>query len=259
VSTGLAYLRWGEDRLLPAHARNALTGPGAPFEMRDEKVLGTEMNVFARRPRSARQTLESAAERFGDQPFLIFPDRTYTYRGIQEPVRRMASALSDRFGIAPGDRVGIVAANIPGHAVVAWAVVALGGVVVELNGWWTAPELLHGIGLSRPKVLFGDRRRLDRLRDSALGIPVVCLDDEFDSLVAGSDDRSLPADRVAEDDPLCVLFTSRPPSRARSAQSWNPLLVVQAPVVQGRTRRRPGRSARSGCRRCSTSPVSRWR
>ena len=90
MSTGLAYLRWDEDQALPPPARNALTGPGAPFEMREERVLGTDMRIFLRRPRSARQMLESAAERFGDQPFLIFPDRTYTYKRMLEPVRRMA-------------------------------------------------------------------------------------------------------------------------------------------------------------------------
>ena len=217
MSTGLSYLCWEEDELLPAQARNALTGPGAPFEMRDEMVLGSEMRVFARRPHSARQMLESAAERFGDQPFLIFPDRTYTYRSIHEPVRRMASVLADRFGIGPGDRVGIAAANIPGHAIVAWATVAIGAVVVELNGWWTGPELLHGIGVSRPKVIFGDRKRLDRLPGGEVDIPMVCIDDEFESMVTGGDDRSLPPDRVAEDDPLCILFTSGTTGRPKGA------------------------------------------
>lgn len=217
MTPGLAYLRWDEDRLLPDQARQALTGPGAPFEMRDEDVLGSAMQVFARRSRSARQMLESGADRFGDQPFLIFPERTYTHRGIHEPVRRMASALSDQFGIGPGDRVAIVAANIPGHAIVAWAAVCLGAVVVELNGWWTGPELLHGIGLSRPKVVFGDRRRLERLPSGSVDVPVVCIEDDFDSLVSEGADRPLPPDRVAEDDPLCILFTSGTTGRPKGA------------------------------------------
>ena len=217
MSTGLAYLRWDEDEALPPAARNALTGPGAPFEMREEQVLGTDMRIFVRRPRSARQMLESAAERFGDQPFLIFPDRTYTYKGMLEPVRRLASVLADRFGIGPGDRVGIAAANIPGHAITAWATLCLGGVVVELNGWWTRPELDHGIELSRPKAVFGDRRRLERLAGGTAGDAAVCIDDDFDSLLAGGDDRPLPPDRTEEDDPLCILFTSGTTGRSKGA------------------------------------------
>lgn len=217
MTTGSAYLRWDEDALLPEEVREALTGPGAPFEMREEDVLGTKMRVFARRPSSARQMLELAAERFGDQPFLIFPDRTYTYRSIQEPVRRMANCLVDRFGIGPGDRVGIVAANIPSHAIVAWATLCLGGVVVELNGWWTGTELVHGIALAGPKVVFGDRRRLERLSDSPPSVPTICIEDEFDTLVQAGDDRSLPPDTTSEDDPLCILFTSGTTGRPKGA------------------------------------------
>lgn len=212
-----ATLRWEEDRLLPDAVRLSLTGPGSPFEMKPEKVLGASMPVFSQRLRTARQMLDSAAERFGDQPFLIFPDRTYTYRSIRRPVAAMAAALRERFGVEAGDRVGIVAANIPGHAVTAWAAVSIGAVVVELNGWWTGTELVHGIELSRPKVVFGDRRRLDRLPDGSVDVPVVCLDDDFERMVAKWDGSPLPADDGDEDDPLCILFTSGTTGRAKGA------------------------------------------
>jgi acyl-CoA synthetase (AMP-forming)/AMP-acid ligase II len=212
-----AVLRWTEDGLLPDAARVALTGPGAPFEMTAEDVLGTSMPVFAQRFRSARQMLDSGSERFGDQPFLIFPDRTYTYRSIREPIAAMAAALRERFGIEPGDRVGIVAANIPGHAVTAWAAVSIGAVVVELNGWWTGAELVHGIELSRPKVVFGDRRRLDRLPAGSVDLPLVCLEDDFDRMVAKWEGSPMPPDHVEEDDPLCILFTSGTTGRAKGA------------------------------------------
>jgi acyl-CoA synthetase (AMP-forming)/AMP-acid ligase II len=211
-----AVLQWAEDGLLTDSARAALTGPGAPFEMAEEDVLGAKMAVFVRRPRTMRQVLEGAADRFGDQPFLIFPDRTYTYRSIHQPVASVAAVLQDRFGVGPGDRVAIVSANIPGHAITAWAAVSLGAVVVELNGWWTGPELVHGLELTRPKVVFGDRRRLDRLPAGSVDIPAVCFEDDFDAMEAG-DARSLPADPAAEDDPLCILFTSGTTGRPKGA------------------------------------------
>lgn len=212
-----AALRWEEDRLLPRPTRMALTGSGAPFEMRAENVLGATMPVFAQRFRTAPEMLASAAERLGDQPFLIFPDRTYTYRSIHDPIAAMAGALRDGFGIEPGDRVGIVAANIPGHAVTAWAAISVGAVVVELNGWWTGPELLHGIGLARPKVLFGDRRRLERLPAGSVDVPVVCFEDDFDRLRAKWDGSPRPSSTGGEDDPLCILFTSGTTGRSKGA------------------------------------------
>lgn len=210
-------LTWAEDERLPEAARAALTGPGAPFEMVDEDVLGTRMRVFARRPRSMRQVLETAGERFGDQPFLIFPDRTFTHRSLIQPVRAVAAALQQRYGVGPGDRVAVVAANCEGHALAAWATVCLGATVVELNGWWTGPEMLHGLDLTKPKVLLGDRKRLDRLTGTDVGIPVVCFEDELAALEAEGAGQDIPPDTVGEDDPLVILFTSGTTGRSKGA------------------------------------------
>jgi acyl-CoA synthetase (AMP-forming)/AMP-acid ligase II len=221
VATGIestaALLSWAEDERLPEAARLALTGPGAPFEMVDQDVLGPPMRVFARRPTNMRQVLETAGERFGDQPFLIFPERTFTHRSLIEPVRAVAASLRQRYGVGPGDRVAVVAANCPGHALTAWATVCLGATIVELNGWWTGAELQHGISLTRPKVVLGDRRRLDRLAGLDLDVPVVCFEDELARLEAAGAGQPLPPDQIGEDDPLVILFTSGTTGRAKGA------------------------------------------
>ena len=214
---GAGTLFWAEDRLLPDELRAGLTGPGAPFEMVTEDVLGARMPVFARRPRNARQMLEAASERLGDQPFLIFPDRTFTYRSIHEPVAAVAAALTDRFGVGPGDRVAIASPNTAAHAITAWATIVIGAVAVELNGWWTGSEMVHGIQLTRPKVVLGDRRRLDRLPGGSVDVPLVCFDDDFAGLERAGAGRSLPPDQVAEDDPLTILFTSGTTGRPKGA------------------------------------------
>ena len=169
-----------------------------------------------------RQVLATAGDRFGDQPFLIFPERTFTHRALVEPVSAVAAALADRYGVGPGDRVAVVAANCPGHALASWAAVCLGATVVELNGWWTGPEMLHGLDLTKPKVLLGDRRRLERLAEApvnipvqsvsvsaSVGLPVVCFEDELDALEKEERRaaRYLPT-QIDEDDPLVILFTS---------------------------------------------------
>jgi acyl-CoA synthetase (AMP-forming)/AMP-acid ligase II len=212
-----ALLTWAEDERLPDPARAALTGPGAPFEMVDEEVLGTTMRVFARRPANMRQVLESAGDRFGDQPFLIFPERTFTHGGLIGPVSAVAAALRRRYGVGPGDRVAVVAANCPGHALTAWATICLGATIVELNGWWTGPEMLHGIGLTQPKVILGDRKRLARLEGHDPGVPVVCFEDDLDALEAEGRGTPLPPDTIGEDDPLVILFTSGTTGRPKGA------------------------------------------
>ena len=212
-----AILTWDEDTRLPEAARASLTGPGAPFEFVEEDVLGARMRVFARRPRNMRQVLETGGDRYGDQPFLIFPERTFTHRDLIEPVSAVAAALADRYGVGPGDRVAVVAANCPGHALTSWATVVLGATIVELNGWWTGPELRHGIELTTPKVILGDRRRLERIAGEDFGVPVVCFEDELEQLEKEGAGRALPEDKIDEDDPLVILFTSGTTGRSKGA------------------------------------------
>jgi acyl-CoA synthetase (AMP-forming)/AMP-acid ligase II len=212
-----SVLNWTLDQWLPEGRRAAVTGPGAPFEMAEEELLGTKMAVFSRRPATVRQALEAATQRLGDHPFLIFPERTLTYRSIHSSIAAIAASLSERFGVAPGDRVAIASANIYQHAITAWAAVSVGAIVVELNGWWTGSELVHGIELTGPKVVLGDRKRLDRLPQGPFGVPLVCFEDDFAGLEAGGEGRPLPSDPVGEDDPLCILFTSGTTGRPKGA------------------------------------------
>jgi acyl-CoA synthetase (AMP-forming)/AMP-acid ligase II len=217
LSDTAAYLTWAEDERLPEAARSALTGPGAPFEMVEEDVLGARMRVFARRPRNMRQVLETGRDRYGDQPFLIFPERTFTHGSLIEPVSAVAHALRTRYGVGPGDRVAVAAANCPGHALTSWATICLGATIVELNGWWTGPEMMHGIELTEPKVILGDRKRLERLAGHQLDVPVVCFEDELAALEAEGAGQALPPDTIEEDDPLVILFTSGTTGRSKGA------------------------------------------
>src|ERR1019366_4855525 len=92
-------LRWPDgDRLSPS-ARAALIGPGAPFELVDADVLGVTMPTFVRRPRSLRELLISAADHFGDRPYLVFADRAFSYRSVVAPVAAVAGALRDTYGV----------------------------------------------------------------------------------------------------------------------------------------------------------------
>src|SRR3954452_1728918 len=83
-------LRWiALDRLTPEQ-RARVPGPGAPFELVEEEVLGTRLPVFARRLTDLPQVLGPGAGRFGCLPFLVFPDREYSFRSILGPVASVA-------------------------------------------------------------------------------------------------------------------------------------------------------------------------
>ena len=217
MSVSGVTLRWPDgDRLGPS-ARAALIGPGAPFELVDDDVLGVTMPTFVRRAGSLRDLLVSAAERFGDSPYMAFADRTFTYRSVLDPVAAVATALRDKYAVGRGDRVAIAAANCSEYALAFWATTCLGAVTVALNGWWTGPEMAYGLELTRPRVLLGDRRRLERLDGHDHGVPVVDFEAEFANLEIYGEDAPMPDGPIDEDDPFVILFTSGTTGRPKGA------------------------------------------
>jgi acyl-CoA synthetase (AMP-forming)/AMP-acid ligase II len=207
---------WAEEAFSPEN-REAWMGPGAPFELVRDEVLGSTMDVFAQRPANLRQALLGGAERFGERPYLVFPDRTYTFTSIIPAVASVASVLSKTYGVKPGDRVAIAAANCPAFALTFWAATSLGAITVALNGWWTGPELIQGIELTEPVVLLGDQRRLARLEGYDLGIPTVVFEDQWEAIEHADQDAPFPDQAIDEDDPAMLLFTSGTTGRAKAA------------------------------------------
>jgi len=93
--------------LLDTTAR--ITGPGMPFEIVEEDVLGERLPVFANRPRSMREIL-LGADRFGDRDCYVFGDGfRLAFDQLLPQVASLAGALRDQHGIGPGRRPSVEA------------------------------------------------------------------------------------------------------------------------------------------------------
>lgn len=193
-----------------------LTGPGGMFEIVEEDVLGERMRVFKGRKRSLRELLLDSANH-GEKEYIVLGDRRIPYAEHLRLVASTARALQERYGIGPGDRVAILAENLPEWIVAFWATVSLGGIVAALNGWWTTDEIRYGIELSDPKVLIGDRKRLARLGEPPPRLPTVEIESGFAALLEHAPDAPLPSQPIAEDDPAVLLFTSGTTGRPKAA------------------------------------------
>jgi long-chain acyl-CoA synthetase len=91
-------------------ASNNLTARGAPFAVRDEPVRGVTMPVFAHRQRSLRAMIESS-RRFGDRTYIVDGETRLSFAEHLAAADALAHVLQERYRVAKGDRVAILAAN----------------------------------------------------------------------------------------------------------------------------------------------------
>jgi acyl-CoA synthetase (AMP-forming)/AMP-acid ligase II len=212
--------------------RARLTGPGAPFEIVEETVLGERMRVFKNRPRSLRELLAASAAH-GEKEYLVQGERRVRYAEHLRLVAALAAALRERYGIGKGDRVAILAENRVEWPLSFWATMSLGGIVAALNGWWTADEIAYGVADSAPKLLIADRKRLARA--GRLDVPVLEIESGFEELLAHAPDAALPDDPIDEDDPAVILYTSGTTGRPKGAVASQRSIIgfVQTTTLSG--------------------------
>ncbi len=198
-----------------------LSGPGQPFEIVEEAVLGERMEVYRNRPRSLREVLGRSAAH-GDAVYVVCGDERVTYSEHLARVAAFASVLRDEYGVGRGDRVAILAANCPEWIVAFWATVSIGAVVASMNAWWADPELEYALGHSEPTVVVGDAERLERVRAvvpdaGSVSFRTIETGAEFAALVEKGRSATLPEDEIAEDDPAVLLYTSGTTGRSKGA------------------------------------------
>jgi long-chain acyl-CoA synthetase len=203
-----------------------LTGPGGPFEIVREDVLGVETQVYAQRMRSLRELVAQSAGR-ADLDFVVQgagAAERLTFGQHDARARAVAAGLA-RLGIGVGDRVALCSANNPDWVATFWACALLGAVIVPLNAWWKSEELEFGLNDSEAKVLICDERRLAVIGPHLAQIPsiehVFVIGDTpaearpFAELAGETADLSeAPLD---EDDLLAIIYTSGTTGKPKGA------------------------------------------
>ncbi|WP_314148710.1 long-chain-fatty-acid--CoA ligase [uncultured Leifsonia sp.] len=91
---------------------------------------------------SLAHLIDDSVATYGSHIALEFFGATTTYAELGDQIARAAEGLRKR-GVRKGDRVALVLPNCPQHVVAFYAVLRLGGVVVEHNPLYTPRELRH--------------------------------------------------------------------------------------------------------------------
>ena len=207
---------------LVADLRAQLTGPGGPFELAVEDVRGLPMPVWKNRRTSLVDWLADSRA-LGEREYLVQGEQRLTYAEHAAAVEQFANVLAADFGVLPGDRVAILAANSIEWVVAMWATFALGGVVVAGNAWWTQPEAHRSLERAQPRAVVTDLRRRGLL--DGLDVPIIRTKELLHRTPLGEPNR--PALHLDEDDPAVIVYTSGTTGRPKGAtHSVRNLLAV---------------------------------
>lgn len=187
--------------------------------------------------------LQQQAARRGDQACLVYEDdagrvATFTYRQFAEQVNALANTLVER-GVAPGDKVSLMATNGPEFLIAWFAINQAGAVMVPVNVLYAADELRYLLNSSDSVGLIAEARFMpiwDAVRTDCPAVRVRIAAkapgplEGFESLEAifetGSREaRIVP---VSPDDAAQIVYTSGTTSRPKGA-----VISHRASVTQG--------------------------
>ena len=141
--------------------------------------------------------LARTAAVFPDVTAVVEGERRFTYAQFQERVFRLSAALQ-AIGVAPGDRVAVLAPNSAAALEAHFAPMLIGAVLVMLNTRLAAAELGWILNHCGAKVLLIDPE-LRHLVESAAGIRIVS---DYEAFLSGAGARPRLAE--VEDENACV-------------------------------------------------------
>jgi long-chain acyl-CoA synthetase len=229
------------------------------FEIVQEDVRGVPMPVYKHRMASLRAMATAGWSKGNELIHVVSGARRIGFRDVVEISNSVSQGLAAR-GVGSGDRVAVLAANSPEWIFTFWGATDLGAVLVALNGWWKADEILYGLADSAATVLVADRDRLARVADRLHELPdlkaVYLIDGPgvevpgvevpgveapgveapgveapgvevlpFTSL-AGAPTATMPDSPIAEDDPAVIMYTSGTTGRPKGAISTHRMMIA---------------------------------
>ena len=186
-------------------------------------VFGRQVKVFADRPHTINEMLETTVSRFPDKEAVIDGNVRLTYRELQKKVETVAANLSKSFQIEKGDRIALLLQNCLEFVLLVFASAKLGAIIVPLNTRLQEKELAFMLGHSGSKLLITDKDSQQKisslLRHEELETLEHVLLKDADSLQSLGD-RWLPYRLLEEpnqldafpkndeEDPLFIMYTS---------------------------------------------------
>jgi long-chain acyl-CoA synthetase len=103
--------------------------------------------------------LQQAARRFGDKTALVFEDRSWSFRALDDASSTLAAALAAH-GVKPGETVSLYSPNCSEWLIAYYAVMKLGGIVNPLNLMLTPDEAAYAMNDCGAVAVLGSDDRI---------------------------------------------------------------------------------------------------
>jgi long-chain acyl-CoA synthetase len=153
---------------------------------------------------------------------VVCQDNRRTYAELGSRCRRLAGAMR-QLGLAPQDRVGVVALNSDRYLELYLGLPAAGFVLVPVNSRLAPPEMRAILDDAEVSVLFADADY-----PGAAGVKqVLTMPGDYEDLIAASEEVPLGAG-VTEDDLAALFYTSATTGEAKGAMHTHRSLVSSA-------------------------------
>src|SRR3712207_5006841 len=155
--------------------------------------------------------LRRSAYMFPEKTAVVYGERRYTYRELEERVNRLASRLRDA-GLQKGDRVAFLCPNIPPMLEGTFAVPAAGLILVAINTRLGAEEISYIVEHSEAKMVFVDAELEELLEGTS--VERVRIDDTgetgdpYEDYLAEGSPEGVPSVLEDEEEMISVNYTS---------------------------------------------------
>ena len=179
--------------------------------------------------------LETTASRFAQRPAVAFVGETpITYADFLGKTRAV-SALLEKLGVKPGDRVALLSANMPHWGIAYFSIVSMGAIVVPILPDFSSEEIKNVLRHSRSMVLFVSQGLVSKVSTSNIHSLKFKIATEDFRILAGEtevafNEMDIPLKKhpVDEDDIAAIIYTSGTTGKSKGVMLTNKNIAFDA-------------------------------
>ena len=146
-----------------------------------------------------------------NRSFCSIDGTEYSYKEFGEKTIEVASLL-EKYGIKPGDKVGILSQNMPNWPIAYFSVTAFGMIAVPMLPDFSESDVKHILKHSECKALFVSNRLYPKVLEKARGRVSLIINIETFEIYKGEPTNEevslLEADRINTEDLVAIIYTS---------------------------------------------------